>query len=72
MARILGLGDNVCDMYVHEKRMYPGGQALNVAVYASLLGAQSQYMGTFGTETWRRALRRPSRKWTFRFRAPGA
>lgn len=50
MARILGLGDNVCDMYVHEKRMYPGGQALNVAVYSSMLGAQSQYMGTFGTD----------------------
>lgn len=50
MARILGLGDNVCDMYVHERRMYPGGQALNVAVFSSMLGAQSQYMGTFGTD----------------------
>lgn len=28
--KVLGIGDNVCDVYVHQKRMYPGGQALNL------------------------------------------
>lgn len=37
--KVLGIGDNVCDVYVHQKRMYPGGQALNFAVNAKMLGA---------------------------------
>ncbi len=48
--RILGLGDNVCDKYVHRRTMYPGGQALNVAVYAGMLGAESGYLGVFGSD----------------------
>ena len=34
MIRILGLGDNVVDRFLDRGRMYPGGQAMNVAVYA--------------------------------------
>lgn len=48
--KLLGLGDNVCDIYLHTGRMYPGGQALNVAVYAARLGAQADFMGVFGTD----------------------
>ena len=48
--RLLGIGDNVCDIYVHTGMMYPGGQALNVAVYAHMLGAESAYLGVFGTD----------------------
>lgn len=48
--KVIGIGDNVCDKYVHQKTMYPGGQALNFAIYASMLGAQSAYMGAFGTD----------------------
>ena len=35
MVKVLGLGDNVCDVYLHTNTMYPGGQAVNFAVYAS-------------------------------------
>jgi fructoselysine 6-kinase len=30
--------------------MYPGGNALNVSVYASMLGCESAYMGVFGSD----------------------
>ena len=48
--KVLGIGDNVCDVYVHQKRMYPGGQALNIAVNAKMLGAESEFLGVFGTD----------------------
>ena len=38
MVKVLGLGDNVCDIYLNERTMYPGGQAVNFAVYAGMLG----------------------------------
>ena len=25
--RVIGIGDNVCDKYLHQQTMYPGGQA---------------------------------------------
>ncbi|MBQ8647963.1 MAG: fructoselysine 6-kinase [Oscillospiraceae bacterium] len=50
MVKVLGLGDNVCDVYLHTGVMYPGGQALNFAVYAASLGAQADYMGVFGQD----------------------
>lgn len=34
---VLGLGDNVVDKYVNLKIMYPGGNALNFAVFAKSL-----------------------------------
>lgn len=48
--KVIGIGDNVCDQYVHLKTMFPGGQALNFAVYAKMLGADSSYLGVFGTD----------------------
>ncbi len=44
------VGDNVIDYYVNNKRMYPGGNALNVAVHLKKLGAESAYFGNFGTD----------------------
>ena len=38
MLRVLGLGDNVVDKYMHIRTMYPGGNALNFAVYAKMFG----------------------------------
>ncbi len=32
--KVIGIGDNVCDKYIHLKTMFPGGQALNFSVYA--------------------------------------
>lgn len=40
----------MCDVYLHTGVMYPGGQAVNVAVYAKELGAQADYMGVFGRD----------------------
>ena len=48
--KVIGIGDNVCDKYIHLNTMFPGGQALNFAVYAKMLGADSSYMGTFGRD----------------------
>lgn len=50
MIKMLGLGDNVCDIYLHTGIMYPGGQALNFAVYTSQLGVRADYMGVFGQD----------------------
>ena len=35
----LGFGDNVVDRYEHIHTMYPGGNAVNFAVYAKKCGA---------------------------------
>lgn len=48
--RVIGIGDNVCDKYYPAMIMYPGGQAMNVAVYMKMLGAESAYMGVFGKD----------------------
>ena len=48
---VLGLGDNVVDKYEHLKMMYPGGNAVNFAVYAKMMGCHcSAYMGYFGDD----------------------
>ncbi|MDI8993119.1 YdhR family protein, partial [Salmonella enterica subsp. enterica serovar Anatum] len=41
-------GDNVVDKYLHSGIMYPGGNALNFAVYAKLADIPSAFMGAFG------------------------
>lgn len=48
--KVLGFGDNVVDRYLNQGLMYPGGNALNFAVYAGMLGAQASFLGTFGTD----------------------
>ncbi len=50
MIRVLGIGDNVCDKYLHMKTIYPGGNALNIAVFSKLLGADAAYLGTLGDD----------------------
>ncbi len=50
-VRVLGFGDNVVDKYLHIQTMYPGGNCVNFAVYASMLGVErSAYMGYFGDD----------------------
>ena len=47
----LGFGDNVVDRYEHIHTMYPGGNAVNFAVYAKKCGAaRCAYMGIFGND----------------------
>ena len=50
-VKVLGFGDNVVDLYDHLHLMYPGGNAVNFAVFAKRLGVErSAYMGIFGTD----------------------
>ncbi|TWE01039.1 sugar/nucleoside kinase (ribokinase family) [Neobacillus bataviensis] len=50
MMKVLGIGDNVVDKYVHIKTMYPGGNALNFSVFAKRLGVEAAFLGTFGDD----------------------
>ncbi|RLV55079.1 hypothetical protein D9V41_13400 [Aeromicrobium phragmitis] len=48
--KILGAGDNVVDRYRRLGLLFPGGNAVNVAVFASRLGARAAYMGVLGDD----------------------
>ena len=48
--QFLGIGDNVVDRYHDLGRMFPGGNALNVAVAAARAGARAAYLGAVGTD----------------------
>lgn len=49
-VRLLAVGDNVVDQYQDQQVMYPGGNAVNVAVHARRLGADAAYLGVVGTD----------------------
>lgn len=49
-CKVIGIGDNVVDKYVHQGIMYPGGNALNFCAYATMRGVSSAYMGKFGSD----------------------
>ena len=49
--RLVGVGDNVVDRYLNLKVMYPGGNAVNVAAHAALLGEKSAYLGRIAEDT---------------------
>lgn len=49
--KLIGIGDNVVDYYQDQEMMYPGGNALNVAVSAKRNGAEvSAYFGIAGDD----------------------
>lgn len=48
--RVLGAGDNVIDQYVDLGKEFPGGNAVNVAVFASRMGVDSAYLGAIGND----------------------
>ncbi len=50
IVRVCGLGDNVVDRYVDQGLMYPGGNAVNVAVHARRSGARAAYLGVLGRD----------------------
>jgi fructoselysine 6-kinase len=56
--RVLGFGDNIVDRFVDRRVLYPGGNCVNVAVYARWLGADSSYLGVFGSDAYGEFLRR--------------
>ncbi|GAA2180211.1 PfkB family carbohydrate kinase [Brooklawnia cerclae] len=46
----MGAGDNVVDRYRSLGRYFPGGNAVNVAVFAARQGAASAYLGVVGDD----------------------
>lgn len=49
--KLICVGDNVCDCYIYEKKYYPGGNCVNVAVNAKRNGAEAvSYLGIFGND----------------------
>ncbi|MGN9841040.1 PfkB family carbohydrate kinase [Nonomuraea sp. H19] len=48
--RVLGFGDNIVDRFVDRRVDYPGGNSVNVAVYARRLGLEAAYLGVFGDD----------------------
>ncbi|MEU0852135.1 PfkB family carbohydrate kinase [Streptomyces flaveolus] len=47
---VLGFGDNTVDRFVDRGTDYPGGNCVNVAVYARRLGLDAAYLGVFGDD----------------------
>jgi len=50
MPSVLGLGDNTVDTYIDAGAQYPGGNAVNVAVFCRRLGAAAGYLGCLGDD----------------------
>lgn len=55
--KALGFGDNIIDRYLDRGKVYPGGNCVNFAVFARWLGADSAYLGVFGSDDHGRFLR---------------
>lgn len=55
--KFLGLGDNSIDYYVNKGVMYPGGNAVNTAAHAALLGHEAAYLGNFGDDEYAQLIR---------------
>lgn len=55
-VQVLAVGDNVVDRYAAQGLMYPGGNAVNVAVHARRCGATTAYCGAVGTDAAGRAV----------------
>jgi fructoselysine 6-kinase len=56
-AGLVGVGDNVVDCYPDLARMFPGGNALNVAVHASRASVPAAYLGVIGDDDAGRQIR---------------
>jgi fructoselysine 6-kinase len=57
MARVAAVGDNSTDVYVELGQAFPGGNAVNVAVYLVRLGDQASYTGFIGTDDYGKNMR---------------
>lgn len=51
MVKIAAMGDNVVDCYVAHGQMFPGGNCVNVSVFAKRFGASSAYIGRVGRDS---------------------
>ncbi len=50
MLRLVGVGDNVVDCNYTRRKIYPGGNSLNFAVYGKQLGHDTAYVGVLGKD----------------------
>ena len=55
--KFLGLGDNVIDYYSNLGVMYPGGNAVNTAAHAAILGEEAAYLGNLGDDEMSEVIR---------------
>jgi fructoselysine 6-kinase len=55
--RVACVGDNVVDVYTSLRLVFPGGNAVNVAVAARRAGAETAYVGALGTDEAGRIVR---------------
>jgi len=51
MTSVVTFGDNVVDCYEDRGLMFPGGNALNVSVFANRFGASASYVGAVGDDS---------------------
>ncbi len=56
--KIACIGDNCIDSYDETGKYYPGGNAVNVAVYLHRMGVESSYVGAVGNDENGERLRR--------------
>ena len=50
MTRIVAVGDNVVDCYHALDQMFPGGNCLNLSLFARRFGATTSYLGAIGQD----------------------
>ena len=58
MLRIVGVGDNVVDRYANCQKMFPGGNAVNFAVYGTRLGHEAAYVGLIADDVYGKLVER--------------
>lgn len=54
--KLIALGDNSVDHYRNTGDIFPGGNAVNVAVHAARLGAEAEYLGCFGDDGYAKTI----------------
>ncbi len=54
MVSVIGVGDNTVDCYLHLEKMFPGGNAVNVAAQARRMGCRSAYLGWMANDPYGR------------------
>ena len=57
MVSLVAFGDNVVDCYPDHSVMFPGGNTLNVSVFARRSGARASYVGAVGDDDAGRHIR---------------
>ncbi len=48
--KLVAIGDNCVDYYPATDKSFPGGNAVNVAVYYRRMGGEAAYIGAVGND----------------------